>query len=65
LSNSTTIMHFYEKLLQLKAMMNTQTARLIANERHEYMLGFLKRLSGVERVHRIELKTKTRVHPGF
>ena len=40
-SKSTTVNHFYEKLFKLTDMMNTDTAKLIAREREEYMRGFL------------------------
>ncbi len=37
----TTIGHFYDKLLRLQGLMNTETGRSIAKERHIYMEGFL------------------------
>ena len=40
-SNSTTVNHFYEKLFKLTDMMNTDTAKLIAKERDEYMKAFI------------------------
>lgn len=40
-SQSTTVNHFYEKLLQLKGMMNTGTARKLAEDREKYMQEFL------------------------
>jgi uncharacterized protein len=39
---ASSINHFYEKLLKLKDQLNTDTAIMIANERHQFMEGFIQ-----------------------
>ena len=40
---STTVNHFYEKLFNLKELMNTETAKSIALSREEYMKDYIDR----------------------
>jgi uncharacterized protein len=39
---ASTIAHFYEKLLKLKGLMNTETGRMIAEDRHKILERFLE-----------------------
>ena len=43
---SDVVTHFYEKLLKLENMMNTDQAKIIAHERTEFMKIYLKELYG-------------------
>lgn len=40
-TTAPTLNHFYEKLLLLKELMKTETGKLMAQQRHEFMLSYL------------------------
>lgn len=42
--DSSTVHHFYEKLLKLKDLMNTESAKEAAEQRHQFMEHYLKQL---------------------
>jgi uncharacterized protein len=45
INEATTIKHFYEKLLLLKGMLNTETGKKLAVDRHEFLEIFLKQFN--------------------
>lgn len=40
--DSSSIQHFYEKLLKLKGLLHTDSAKIIAEKRHKLMEDYLK-----------------------
>lgn len=44
--SSSTVNHFYEKLLLLRDLMNTSTGRKLADERHDFMVRYLEQFFG-------------------
>ncbi|MBO3799781.1 MAG: HD domain-containing protein [Candidatus Brockarchaeota archaeon] len=40
---TSTLQHFHDKLLKIRSVLNTETAKAIAKERHEFMEVFLSR----------------------
>ncbi|MEM1547409.1 MAG: HD domain-containing protein [Thermoproteota archaeon] len=40
---ASTLQHFHDKLLKIRSVLNTETAKAIAKERHEFMEVFLSR----------------------
>lgn len=40
-NSASTVHHFYDKLLLLKDLMNTETGRKLAEERHDFMIRYL------------------------
>ena len=44
------IQHFFDKLLLLESMMNTETAKNMAAERHEYMVRFIEECNNEQAV---------------
>ncbi len=43
--DNSTIAHFHHKLLKLRDMMKTEQGRIIANERHEFLVLFLEQFA--------------------
>lgn len=41
-NNSSSIHHFYEKLLKIKNLLHTDSAKEIAEARHQFMESFLQ-----------------------
>ena len=43
-TNASAVMHFYEKLLNLKTRMKTEAGKRLAEQRHNFLLAFLQQI---------------------